>query len=188
MSKDEANSKDTQKPRSPIIILAIRLGMFAAVAIGGAGGGAVAQRALSPSGPAEAQADGDVADAADASEAPSPLKESLEETVEDVDYFEFEPVVVNINDGRLARFIRMAITLAIRQENYLEVTQRIERFQPKLEDKLTVYLSGCTIDEVRGPKNLNRIRREILDMFNDILWPDEASKIEEVLFKEFKIQ
>ncbi|MHC4561688.1 MAG: flagellar basal body-associated FliL family protein [Planctomycetota bacterium] len=191
MSDEETTKDQAEKTRPMAVVLAVRLGMFVAVVLAGATGGFLAQALLCAGGPAVAQANEPAPEGGEPAgqdAAPSPLKAPPGKPSEELKYCEFEPVIVNINDGRLARFIRMAIILAIRPEDYDEAIKRIETFHPTLIDKLTVYLSGCTIEEVRGPKNLNRIRREILEMFSQILWPDEKPKIEEVLFKEFKIQ
>ena len=54
--------------------------------------------------------------------------------------------------------------------------------------------SGRTLDYIlrnlgtRGPASLNRMRREILDAFNQELWPDQKPKIRKVLFKEFAVK
>jgi len=80
------------------------------------------------------------------------------------------------------------MTLAFKPENFKLATETIEKRLPELRSRLTVYLSGCTLEDVRGPKNLNRIRREIQDSLNRDLWPGGNPLIEEVFFKEFVVQ
>ncbi len=104
------------------------------------------------------------------------------------EYYDFEPIVVNLNEPRLARYIRATITLAIPKARAAAVTEQVSRKQKELRNWLTVYLSGRTLDDVRGPKHLNRIRREILDACNKQLWPNGKPMIEQVLFKEFAVQ
>lgn len=107
---------------------------------------------------------------------------------EELAYHDFETITVNLNEARLARYIRATVTLAVKAKKYGEAQKAIERKQPQLRSWLTVYLSGCTLEDVRGPKNLNRIRREIQDSFNKHLWPDGEPLIEAVFLKEFAVQ
>jgi flagellar basal body-associated protein FliL len=103
-------------------------------------------------------------------------------------YYEFEPIVVNLDEPRLARYVRVSITLAIKPENALAAKAILERRKPELKNWLTVFFASCTLEEARGSANLNRLRREILDNFSQQLWPDQPSMINHVLFKEFAVQ
>jgi flagellar basal body-associated protein FliL len=57
-----------------------------------------------------------------------------------------------------------------------------------LKNWLTIYLSSQTIEDIGGDKNLRRIQSQILDAFNERLFPNTKPKIKEVLFKEFAVQ
>lgn len=103
-------------------------------------------------------------------------------------YYDMQAITVNLYEPRLARYLRTTLTLAFRPENYEAGTEMIQKKLPELRSWLTVYLSGCTLEDVRGPKNLNRIRREIHDSFNRQLWPDNKPLIEKVFLKEFVVQ
>ncbi len=102
-------------------------------------------------------------------------------------YTEFPAITVNLDDPQLSRYIRATITLAIHPRDYASAKTLIEAKTPELKNWLTVYLAGCTLNDVRGPKNLNRIRREIADAFNARL-SDEKLIIRDVLFKDFAVQ
>jgi len=102
-------------------------------------------------------------------------------------YKDFEPITVNLDEPRLARYIRATITVAVLPDDLDKVSSLIDDKMPVLRDWLTVYLASCTLDDVRGAANLNRIRREVLDAFNQQLWPDQKPKIHDVLFKEFTV-
>jgi flagellar basal body-associated protein FliL len=66
-------------------------------------------------------------------------------------------------------------------------TKAIEAAKPTLINQLTVYLAGCSLEDVRGPKNMNRMRREMLDIINSVVWPDQRPLVVDVLFKEFAV-
>jgi len=103
-------------------------------------------------------------------------------------YKDLEPITVNLDEPRLARYVHATITLAIPEEEFAAAAPAIDAKMLVLRDWLTVYLASLTLDEVRGPASLNRMRREILDAFNQELWPDQKPKIRKVLFKEFAVK
>jgi flagellar basal body-associated protein FliL len=103
-------------------------------------------------------------------------------------YYDFEPIIVNLDEPRLARYIRVTITLVIKAENHEAAKVAIDRRKPELKNWLTTYFASCTLDNVRGSASLNRLRREILDAFTQQLWPDQKPLVEQVLFKEFAVQ
>ena len=112
------------------------------------------------------------------------------ETKSDVQYtyFEMEPIIVNLDEPRLARYIRASIVLAVKGENFKTVSELVDKKKPELKSWLTVYLAGATLEDVRGPKNLNRICREVREAFNEQLWPSSKPLVEKVLLKEFAVQ
>jgi len=103
-------------------------------------------------------------------------------------YYDFEPIIVNLDEPRLARYIRVTITLVIKAENHAAAKVALDRHKPELKNWLTTYFASCTLDNVRGAASLNRLRREILDAFTQQLWPDQKPLVEQVLFKEFAVQ
>jgi flagellar basal body-associated protein FliL len=102
-------------------------------------------------------------------------------------YYDFEPIVVNLDEPRLARYVRVTITLAIRPEETEAARTILEKRKPELKNWLTVFFASCTLEQIRGAANLNRLRREILDSLNDQLWPDQKSPIHHVLFKDLAV-
>jgi len=102
-------------------------------------------------------------------------------------YYDFEPIVVNLDEPRLARYVRVTLTLAIRAENREAAVAILDKKKPELKNWVTTFFSSCTLDHVRGAANLNRLRREILDAFSQQLWPDSKPLIDHVLFKEFAV-
>lgn len=103
-------------------------------------------------------------------------------------FIEFGEAVVNLDDGRLTRYLRINVTLQIPQEDELEITEKFERYKAILKSWLLSYLSDLTMEEIRGRAGQNRIRREIMDHFNHVLFPGEKEVIRDVLFEEFTVQ
>ena len=163
--------------------LAIRLGLMVAVL----GIGSVAGYALGGLFGGEAPADAN-SQADDPGAFQEDFPTSPEATDEEFQYVDFEPIIANLNLPRLERYIRATITLAMREKNSEAALPQIDRKKAELRSHLTGYLSGQTLEDVRGPQNLNRIRREILDICNQLIWPKRRPLIDHVLFKEFTVQ
>lgn len=100
----------------------------------------------------------------------------------------FGETVVNIDEGRLNRYLRMSITLQVNEDKVAELTQKVEKRRAILKSWLLSYLSDRTMDEIRGAAGQNRLRREILENFNAVLSDDSSEVIHDVLFEEFNIQ
>ncbi|MFO8014494.1 MAG: flagellar basal body-associated FliL family protein [Phycisphaerae bacterium] len=125
------------------------------------------------------------------SEAAAPDELPAPKPAEDAEHYAYkdlEPLTVNLDEPRLARYVHATITLGVAQEDFEAASQRIDAETRVLRDWLTVYLTSLTLEDVRGAANLNRIRREILDAFNQELWPDGKPLIRKVLFKEFAVK
>lgn len=104
-------------------------------------------------------------------------------------YFDLEPVVANLNEPSATRYVRVALTLEISTAlDQKKTTTFLQEKTPLLKNWLTIYLASQTIEDMRGDRNLRRIQLEILDNFNEKLFPDASPHIKGALFKEFAIQ
>jgi flagellar basal body-associated protein FliL len=106
----------------------------------------------------------------------------------DLAYYPLEPITANINVPRRNRYIRAQITLAVPRSAYSKIEGQITEKQAELRNCLTIYLSALTLDDFGGKKNLNRVRAEIKDELNQLLWPNHKGLIRDVLLKEFAVQ
>lgn len=104
-------------------------------------------------------------------------------------YCDFEPVVANLNEPGVTRYIRVALTLQISSElDSKKGIALIDEKKPLLKNWLTIYLASQTLEDIRGDRNLRRIQSDLLDAFNEKLFPDTKPLIKNVLFKECAIQ
>jgi flagellar basal body-associated protein FliL len=67
-------------------------------------------------------------------------------------------------------------------------TAFLDEKKPILTNWLTVYLASLRLDDIRGDSSLKRIQAQVLDGFNEKLFPDSKPKIKRILFKEFAVQ
>jgi len=183
----EETSDAATPPRKLRLFLILCAGV--AFAAGGAGYAvAVFTTGQTPLAPASAQADEQqTADAEPPTTDAVPPPKPAEDT-ENYLYKDLQPITVNLDEPRLARYVHATITMAIPQQDFAVAGKRIDAETRVLRDWLTVYLTSLTLDDVRGAANLNRIRREILDAFNQELWPESKPLIRKVLFKEFAVK
>jgi len=104
-------------------------------------------------------------------------------------YFDLQPVVANLDEPRVTRYVRATLTLAISSDlNQKEGTALLTEKAPLLTNWLTIYLASLSLDDTRGDLNLRRLQAQILDNFNETLFPDNKALIKQILFKEFAVQ
>lgn len=106
------------------------------------------------------------------------------------EYIEFEAVTAPLDVPNVNRYIKLKICLMIPKElaKRLEVAKHIESKKRELKSWLTGYITGCTLEQVRGQENFNRIKHEIRAKFNEMLWPGQRPLITELLMDDFKVQ
>jgi flagellar basal body-associated protein FliL len=104
-------------------------------------------------------------------------------------FYELEPVVVNLNEPGVTRYVRISLTLEVASSWVQEEAKLVlDQKKPLLKHWLTLYLSNQTIEDTRGKTNLVRMQSNISDIFNEGLFPNSQPRIMNVLFKEFAIQ
>ncbi len=102
---------------------------------------------------------------------------------------ELTPVVANLDEPGVTRYVRATIAIEfsadmdqVRGEVYVDDKSSI------LIDWLNTYLAGLSLEEVRGTNNLERIKQEVRDHFNELLFPDSKPYVIRILLKEFAVQ
>jgi flagellar basal body-associated protein FliL len=82
----------------------------------------------------------------------------------------------------------VVIILGMTKENHPHVSELMGKRKEEVRSGLVTYLSNLSMEEVRGASNVSRIRREILDLLNEQLFPNQKPQISRVLFAEFQVQ
>ena len=104
-------------------------------------------------------------------------------------YYDLDPVVANLNEPSVTRYVRASLTLEMSSDmDVKKGTAFLDEKKPILVNWLNVYLSSLGLEDVRGDKNLRSIQSHIHDAFNEKLFPDSKSQIKQVLIKEFPVQ
>lgn len=101
---------------------------------------------------------------------------------------DFGEIVVNLESGRISRYIKLKIALQVKEKEKEEINTAMLAQEAVLRNWLISFLSDQSVQSVQGRIGQNRLRREIRDQFNTVLFPDGYDRIDEILFTEFAIQ
>lgn len=104
-------------------------------------------------------------------------------------YDAMEPVLANLDEPGVTRYVRVTISLELSPEmDPIKGKDFLDQRVLVLRDWLTTYFSGLSLEDVRGSRNLNRIKRDVQDQFNELLFPGAKPFVRQVFFKEFAVQ
>ena len=107
---------------------------------------------------------------------------------EEVDYIDFDEVVVNLGDSRFSRYLKLKFSLEVPKSQKAEIETLIETKKAVLMNRIISHISEIKIDDLKGAFGQNRLRREMHDYFNEILFKDGIERIRNILFREFHVQ
>jgi flagellar basal body-associated protein FliL len=125
------------------------------------------------------------AEAAAPEESTPPLKAGVSETW----YYELDPMVVNLNEPGVTRYARMGLTLEVSGAmDEKDGRPFLDQKKPLMKHWLTLFLANQTIEDMRGEKNLTRMKTQISDNLNANLFPGSKPRIKGILYREFAIQ
>ena len=71
---------------------------------------------------------------------------------------------------------------------YRVIISRAAQKKAIMKHWLISHLSDKSLKDVSGAAGVNRLRREVLEHFNDLMYPDGSEKIKDILFEEFVVQ
>lgn len=103
-------------------------------------------------------------------------------------YVQFGEAVVNLNEDRLTRYLKVKILLVADAHDEKPLTELVQKKKPILKNWLIAYLSDKSLQEVSGASGMNKLRREIWHQFNTELYSDGSEKILDIFFEEFMVQ
>lgn len=105
-----------------------------------------------------------------------------------VSYIDFDEIVVNLNEPRFNRYLKISFSLQVATTQKSAIEKLILAKKVILKNWLIGHLADKSADDVRAKFGHNRLRREIHDAFNMILFDDGIERVQDVLFKELNIQ
>lgn len=119
-----------------------------------------------------------------------PMKEFLSKEAEKKSWeFELEPVIANLDEPGVTRYIRATLILKFNSElDEMKYSQVLENRKTELVDWLYQYMAGLSLEEVHGSRNIERFKLEVCHNFNNILFTQSKPFLEKIMTKEFQIQ
>ncbi len=107
---------------------------------------------------------------------------------EEVEFIPFDEVTVNLDEARFSRYLRINFSLQVAKSQRIEIEEKVNAKAVIFKNWLQIHLAEKSTEDLRGKYGRNRIRREMQDFFNKVLFDDGIERIQEVLFDEFHVQ
>lgn len=97
-------------------------------------------------------------------------------------------VVVNLAEERMTRYLRIKVAVQVEAAEEKKLAEHVEKHKTALKSWMISHIAGKTLKDVSGTVGVNRLQREILERFDDILYPAGDSPMRAVLFEEYVVQ
>lgn len=94
-----------------------------------------------------------------------------------------ESFIVNLNEPKSTRYLKITFSVELAHD---DASDLLAERKDVVRDRVLTYLSGLTIDDVRGSETKETIRQMIVLRTNEALNREDA--IRSVLFTEFVVQ
>ncbi len=103
-------------------------------------------------------------------------------------FIEFEEIVVNLDESRYNRYLKLNFSLQVADSQKSSVERLLEEKKAVLKNWLISHLADKSLEDIRGKFGHNRLRREIHDHFNMTLFDDGIERVQDILFRDINIQ
>ena len=103
-------------------------------------------------------------------------------------FLSFGQLVVNLNEPKEVRYLSLDIAVQTDAKFEDEVKKAMETQKLRLKTWLTSHLADKSMEDLRGKVGVNRLRREIQDNFNSLMFKDGHERVQDVFFDELHIQ
>lgn len=107
---------------------------------------------------------------------------------EEVEFIPFDEVTVNLEAERFARYLRLNFSLQVAKSQRAEIEAQVKAKSVIFKNWIQVHIAEKSMDDLKGISGRNRVRRELQDFFNEVLFDDGIERIQDVLFNEFHVQ
>ena len=97
-------------------------------------------------------------------------------------------VAVNLAEERMTRFLRVKVAVQCDAAAEAKVKEHAEKNKALLKSWMIGHLAGKSLKDVSGTVAIHRLQREMLERFDELLFPDGESPLKAVLFEEYLVQ
>ena len=102
--------------------------------------------------------------------------------------FEEDPTVQKLKGNKMSRYLSVSLSLVVADDSKEKVELDLEDKRVEMKNWLIGQIADKTLEDVSGKAGQNRLRREIRDQFNSILFPDGHDRIFDIYFSSFAVQ
>ncbi|MBN1124145.1 MAG: flagellar basal body-associated FliL family protein [Sedimentisphaerales bacterium] len=100
-----------------------------------------------------------------------------------------EPIIANLDEPGVTRYIRASITLQVSSEmNKENGPVFLQEKELVIRDTIHAFFSDLSLEDVRGRRNIERIKKQIREIINEQLFSESKPFILEIYFREFAVQ
>lgn len=103
-------------------------------------------------------------------------------------FIDFEEIIVNLDESRFNRYLKIVFSMQVAENHRGDIESLIEGKKAILKNWLISHLADKSLDDIKGKFGHSRLRREISDYFNQVLFEDGVERIQDILFKELNVQ
>lgn len=107
---------------------------------------------------------------------------------EEVEFIPFDEVTVNLDEARFSRYLRMNFSLQVAKSQRAEIEAQVKAKSVIFKNWIQIHIAEKSTEDLKGTAGRNRVRREMQDFFNEVLFDDGIERIQDVLFDEFHVQ
>lgn len=97
-------------------------------------------------------------------------------------------IAVNIGDERSSRFLQVDFSVQCEHSAEGKLHEMVEKNKAAMKSWVIGHLAGKTLAEVKGAVAIARLQREMLERFDDMLFPEGESPLRAVVFESYVIQ
>ena len=103
--------------------------------------------------------------------------------------FDLPDITVNLKGAGGQRFLTLSSTVVYRIGSEIEDGNAVlEKRSMAVGDRLLLLLSDKTPSDLEGFEKKNLLKEEIRETIQRLVFPEKKGRIEDVLFRDFKIQ
>lgn len=97
-------------------------------------------------------------------------------------------VAVNLAEERMTRFLKVKVSLQCDHAAEGKLHEMVEKNKAALKSWLIAHLAGKSLKDVSGTVAIQRLQREVLERYDEMLFPNGDSPLKAVLFEEYLVQ
>lgn len=100
----------------------------------------------------------------------------------------FGDAVVNLAEAQMTRYLKLKIAILTDADHEKEMTEKLTAQKAEVKSRIIAHIAGKSLKDVSGKVGVNRLQRELHDLFDDVLYPDGHGHIRNILFEEYVVQ